>query len=172
MVMPYFFESELIPDMPPRRLLLKTLKAARAGSEADDRPMEPVVHPHDFEGAGSCAVYAKGKNGPELVKRETSLIDYLVREGKLEPDGIAFVGGRPEEENDVEHLMLALMEQARGAPNIVTIKPGLVIAYQRNRVTNEALRDAGIKVKEWEDSYLDLLGGPHCSTSPLWRDPA
>jgi N-dimethylarginine dimethylaminohydrolase len=172
LVMPYFFESELVSDMPPRRLLLKTLEAVRARSEADDRPMEPVVHPHDFEGAGSCAVYTKGKSGPELVEREASLIDYLVREGKLEADGVIYVGGRPEKKNDVEHLMLALMEQARGAPNIVTIKPGLVIAYERNHATNKALREHGINVKEWPDSYLDLLGGPHCSTSPLWRDPA
>jgi len=157
--------------MPPRRLLVKALEAARARSEADDRPLELVVHPNDFEGAGSCHVYKNGKQGPELVREEISLIDYLIEEGKLDSDSIIYVGGRPEAENDVEHMMLALMEQARGATNIVTIKPGLVIAYQRNLATNEALRDAGIKVKEWEDSYLDLLGGPHCSTSPLLRDP-
>jgi N-dimethylarginine dimethylaminohydrolase len=171
LVMPYFFESDLVSDMPPRGLLLKTLEAVRAGSEADDKPMEPVVHPHDFEDAGSCTVYAKGKNGLELVGREKSLIDYLVREGKLEPDGIIYVGGRPEKDYDVEHLMLALMEQARGAPNIVAIKPGMVIAYERNHATNDALREHGITLKEWPDSYLDLLGGPHCSTSPLWREP-
>jgi len=172
LVMPYFFESELVSDMPPRRLLLKALEAARAGSEADDRPMEPVVYPHDFEGAGSCTVYTRGKDGPELIGHETSLIDYLIREGKLDPDGIIYVGGRPEKENDVEHLMLALMEQARGASNIVTIKPGTVIAYERNHATNDALREHGVTVKEWPDGYLDLLGGPHCSTSPLWREPA
>lgn len=171
LVMPYFFESELVQDMPPRGLLLKTLEAARAQSEADDRPMAPVVHPHDFKDAGSCRVYRNGRDGPEFLREEVSLVDYLVREGKLEADGLIYVGGRPEGENDVEHLMLALMEQARGATNIVAVKPGLVIAYERNQATNEALSGAGIRVKEWEDSYLDLLGGPHCSTSPLWREP-
>ena len=170
--MPYFFESELAPDMPPRGLLLKTLEAVRMGSEADDRSMEPVVHPHDFKDAGSCAAYTKGKSGPELVRRKTSLVDYLIEEEKLEPDGIIYVGGLPERKNDVEHLMLALMEQARGASNIVTIKPGLVVAFERNHATNKTLRDQGITVKEWPDSYLDLLGGPHCSTSPLWRELA
>ena len=62
------------------------------------------------------------------------------------------------------------MEQARGASNIVTIKPRLVVAYKRNKKTNEALKEHGIEVKEWDDSYLDMLGGPHCSTSPLSRD--
>jgi arginine deiminase len=171
LVMPYFFESELVKDMPPRGLLLKALEALRAQSERDDRPMEAVVHPADFKGAGSCSVYARGKSGPKLVSREVSLVDYLIREGKLEADGLIYVGGRPERENDVEHMMLALMEQARGAPNIITVRPGLVIAYERNRATNEELRSNGVRVKEWDDSYLDLLGGPHCSTSPLWRDP-
>ncbi len=134
--------------------------------------MAPMVHPDDFKDAGSCDVYARSSDGIRLVRREISLIDYLVREGKLEPDGIIYVGGRPEGENDVRHLMLALMEQSRGAPNILTIKPGLVVAYERNHATNEALRESGVRVKEWEDSYLDLLGGPHCSTSPLWRGPA
>jgi arginine deiminase len=172
LVMPYFFESELVKDMPPRGLLLKALEALRAQSERDDRPMETVVHPADFKGAGSCSVYANGKSGPKLVSREVSLVDYLIKEGKLEADGLIYVGGRPERENDVEHMMLALMEQARGAPNIITVRPGLVIAYERNRATNEELRSNSVRVKEWDDSYLDLLGGPHCSTSPLWRDPA
>ena len=172
LVMPYFFESELVRDMPSRRLLLKTLEALRRQSEGDDRPMAPMVHPDDFKDAGSCDVYARSSDGIRLVRREISLIDYLMGEGKLEPDGIIYVGGRPEGENDVRHLMLALMEQSRGAPNILTIKPGLVVAYERNHATNEELRENGVRVKEWEDSYLDLLGGPHCSTSPLWRGPA
>jgi len=170
LVMPYFFESELVGDMPPKGLLLKTLEALRAQAERDDRPMEAVIHPNDFAGAGRCFVYERGEGGPRLVREDLSFVDYLVREGKLDPDEIIYVGGRPEKENDVEHLMLALMEQARGASNIVAIKPGLVIAYERNHATNEELRGHGVRVKEWEDSYLDMLGGPHCSTSPLWRD--
>jgi len=171
LVMPYYFDSELVGDMPPKGLLLKALEAVRAQSEADDRPMGPLVHPEDFREAGRCAVYEKRGGEPELKRVEPSLIDFLVREGKLEEDGIIYVGGRPEEENDLGHLMAALMEQARGAPNIFAIKPNLVIAYRRNGRTNQELRDHGVRVKEWEDSYLDMLGGPHCSTSPLLREP-
>lgn len=170
LVMPYYFDSETVRDMPPKRLLLKTLEAARAQSERDDRPMGPLVHPDDFREAGRCDVYEDRNGEPRLVRRELSLVDFLVKEGKLDGDGIIYVGGRPKAEDDVEHLMAALMEQARGASNIVAIKPGLVVAYRRNRRTNEALREHGVRVKEWDDSYLDMLGGPHCATSPLWRN--
>ncbi|MFB0558886.1 MAG: arginine deiminase family protein [Candidatus Bathyarchaeia archaeon] len=171
LVMPYFFDSEKVDDMPEKKLLLKTLEAVRAQGERDGRPMGPLVHPDAFREAGRCHVYERGERLPKLSSRWSSLIDFLVDGGKLEADGIIYVGGRPEAENDVEHLMLALMEQSRGATNIMTIKPGLVVAYKRNRTTNDELRDYGISVKEWDNSYLDMLGGPHCSTSPLWRDP-
>ena len=169
LVMPYYFDSEAVRDMPPKRLLLKTLEAVRAQAEADDRPMGPLVHPDDFREAGRCDVYENRNGEPRLVRRELSLVDFLVGEGKLDADGVIYVGGAPEAENDVEHLMAALMEQARGASNIVAVKPGLVVAYRRNRRTNAALREHGVRVREWDDSYLDMLGGPHCSTSPLWR---
>lgn len=171
LVMPYVFDSEAMEDV-PKRLLLKALEALRAQGERDGRPLGPLVHPDAFREAGSCSVYGRGDDGPRLVGRWSSLVDFLVEEGKLESDGLIYVGGRPEGENDVEHLMLALMEQARGATNVVTVKSGVVIAYERNHATNDELRANGIEVKEWEDSYLDMLGGPHCSTSPLSRDPA
>ena len=169
LVMPYFFESEVVRDMPDKRLLLKMLQAVRAQGEKDGRPMKPLVRPDDFREAGRCTIYENRGGEPRLVRRELSLVDFLVKQGKLDPDGIIYVGGDTEDANDVRHMMTALMEQARGASNIVTIKPGLVIAYKRNKRTNEALREHGIRVKEWDDSHLDMLGGPHCSISPLWR---
>ena len=172
LVMPYIFEGETVKGVANKSLLLKALEALRAQSERDGRPMGPMVHPDAFRDAGSCQVYVRGSHGPELAGRWASFVDFLVSEDKLEEDEIIYVGGVPDEENDVGHLMTALMEQARGASNIVTLKPGKVIAFKRNHVTNGELRAHGIDVLEWEDSYLDMLGGPHCSTSPLWRDPA
>ncbi len=172
LVMPYVYETELLEDYPPRKLLLKTLEAVRSQSEAHGRPMNPLAHPDVFEELGRTSIYIKGKkNEPELLRNENSFLDFLLKEEKLEKDGIIYVGGRPETDYDVEHLLDTLMEQSRGAPNIVTIKPGLVIGYDRNQITNQELRDHGIKVKEWTSSYLDLLGGPHCSTCPLSREP-
>lgn len=173
LIMPYYFESELVKDMPPKKLLLKLLAATRAQSERDGRPMEEVVSPAAFEKAGECYVYVRGKsNEPVLLRREVSLVDFLIREDKLDKDGLIYVGGQPKKKNDVQHLMLALMEQTRGATNVVTLKSGTIISYARTTATIEALEANGIRVKKWDDSYLDMLGGPHCSTSPLSRDPS
>ena len=170
LVMPYFFDTDYMKDT-PRRLLLKSLEALRRQSETYGRPLESMVHPDNFQDAGSCFVYERGEKSPKLVQKVDSLVDYLIEENKLETDGIIYVGGRPEKKNDLDHMMLSLMEQARGAPNVVALRPGVVVAYERNHATNKSLRDAGITVKEWDDNYLDMLGGPHCSTSPLKRDP-
>jgi arginine deiminase len=171
LVMPYVYDSELVPGYPPRRLLLRTLEAVRAQAEAHGRPLEPLVHPDCFRGMGRTAVYVNRGGVPELLRTEASLLDFLVREGKLERDGLIYVGGVPEEPNDVVHLLDAMLEQSRGASNVVAVRPGVVIAYDRNVRTNRELRDSGVKVLEWGSSHLDLLGGPHCSTCPLWRDP-
>lgn len=173
LIMPYYFESELVKDMPPKKLLLKLLAATRAQSERDTRPMVEVVSPAAFEKAGECYVYVRDKKDePVLLRREVSLVDFLIREDKLDKDGLIYVGGQPKKKNDVEHLMLALMEQTRDATNIVTIKSGTIVSYARTIATIEELEANGIRVKRWDDSYLDMLGGPHCSTSPLSRDPS
>ena len=169
LVMPYVFDSDAMRDV-PKRLLLKALEALWVQSEKRGRPMGPMIHPDAFRDSCACSVYEREKDGPRLARRWPSLIDFLIEEDKLDGDGLIYVGGRPKEPNDVEHLMLALKEQARGATNVVTVKPGVVVAYERNHATNDELRANGVRVKEWDDSYLDMLGGPHCSTSPLSRD--
>jgi hypothetical protein len=170
LVMPYIWDSEVVKEMPPKRLLLKTLEALRRQSDADYRPMGPMIHPEGFRYSGRTTIYVNKGGKPEILRTEVSLIDFLVKEGKLDADGLMYVGGEPEKENDVGHLYSAFLEQARGAGNIVATRPKTVIAYRRNRKTISVLRENGIKVNEWDDSYLDLLGGPHCSTSPLSRD--
>jgi arginine deiminase len=171
LIMPYYFESELVKDMPPKKLLLKLLAATRAQSERDVRPMHEVVSPAAFEKAGQCYVYVRSdQNEPKLLRRDASFVDFLIKEDKIDKDGLIYVGGEPKEKNDVKHLMQALMEQTRGANNIVAMKSGTVISYSRTTATIEALKQSAIHVKKWDDSYLDMLGGPHCSTAPLLRD--
>ncbi|MDC4184164.1 arginine deiminase family protein [Mycoplasma bradburyae] len=57
------------------------------------------------------------------------------------------------------------------ATNFLVIEPGVVIGYDRNRKTNQALRDAGITVLNWNGDQLSLgMGSARCMSMPLYRD--
>lgn len=65
----------------------------------------------------------------------------------------------------------AQREQWNDASNTLAIAPGEVIVYERNGVTNQLLREAGVILHEIASSELSRgRGGPRCMSSPLWRD--
>ena len=62
-------------------------------------------------------------------------------------------------------------EQWSDGVNLICVRPGVVIAYDRNFVTNDALRKHGIKVIEVPSSELSRgRGGSHCMTMALVRE--
>ncbi|RWO73702.1 MAG: arginine deiminase [Mesorhizobium sp.] len=66
----------------------------------------------------------------------------------------------------------AVREQWTDANNVIAIEPGVVIAYNRNVLTNKQLKRAGVEVITVEDGELSRgRGGGHCMTCPLVRDP-
>ena len=65
----------------------------------------------------------------------------------------------------------AAREQWNDGSNTFAVAPGKVIAYDRNQVTNEILKDHGIEVLTIPSSELARgRGGPRCMTMPLLRD--
>ena len=61
-------------------------------------------------------------------------------------------------------------EQWNDGSNTLCIAPGVVIVYDRNNITNELLRDNGIKVLQMHSAELSRgRGGPRCMSMPLVR---
>ena len=62
-------------------------------------------------------------------------------------------------------------EQWNDGSNTLCVRPGVVIAYDRNRITNRILRSNGIRVLEVPSSELARgRGGPRCMSMPLLRE--
>jgi arginine deiminase len=66
----------------------------------------------------------------------------------------------------------AAREQWDDGCNLLALEPGVVIAYQRNTLTNDYLRRQGLEVLEISGSELGRgRGGPRCMSCPIERDP-
>ncbi|MCG1791858.1 arginine deiminase [Staphylococcus epidermidis] len=62
-------------------------------------------------------------------------------------------------------------EQWNDGSNTLCIRPGVVVTYDRNYVSNQLLREHGIKVIEIPGSELVRgRGGPRCMSQPLIRE--
>jgi N-dimethylarginine dimethylaminohydrolase len=173
-VMPYAHTSRLSDALPKeRKLLLKLIEGRRAEFERKFMPVDNLPDLSTIRFIGSCLVYRRGPDGkPMRASKEDSFVDWLIGEGKLDRDGIISVAGDPSKhENEVMYLIRAWQEQNRDAPNICQVRPGMIVTYDVNPYTLEAMREHGITVKQLPSIYLDMGGGPHCMTCPLERDP-
>lgn len=64
----------------------------------------------------------------------------------------------------------SVREQWNDGANTLAIAPGKVVVYDRNHVTNDILRKAGITVIEVKSSELSRgRGGPRCMSMPIIR---
>jgi len=62
-------------------------------------------------------------------------------------------------------------EQWNDGANTIVLRPGVVVAYERNHITNDLLRKNGIVVYPILSSELSRgRGGPRCMSMPLYRE--
>ncbi len=95
----------------------------------------------------------------ELKGLKNGLQNIFNREMKLIPCG----GGNPID---------AAREQWNDGSNTLTIAPGVVVTYERNEISNQAMKDNGINVLSFFGPELVRgRGGPRCMSMPLYRDP-
>lgn len=111
----------------------------------------------------------------EITKSQTSVQELKIRELFDKPQNILakYLGC------DKVDLILcgggdiiaAEREQWNDGSNTLCIKPGTVVVYERNEVTNELMREKGINLIEMESSELSRgRGGPRCMSMPLLRE--
>ncbi|MDM8534943.1 arginine deiminase family protein, partial [Clostridiaceae bacterium HSG29] len=122
-----------------------------------------TIHP-EIEGPLTVYSIKKGEDGELIYKEETMDLDKLLAK-YLELDHVDLIrcGGK--------RGIDASREQWNDGSNTLAISPGEVIVYSRNHITNQLLRDKGIKLHVIPSSELSRgRGGPRCMSMPLERE--
>lgn len=124
------------------------------------------VHPEIMTAGGELDIYVLDKSNTHVgyeVTHRRDLTNVLTESlGVSKVQLIQCGNGDP---------IAAAREQWNDGSNTLAIAPGVVITYDRNYVTNEALRKAGLKVIEVAGSELGRgRGGPRCMSMPLFRE--
>lgn len=104
-----------------------------------------------------------GKDSLKVTEMRSSLEDVLAQRLELDKVTLIQCGGMD--------TIASEREQWNDGSNTLCIEPGKVIVYDRNYVTNQLLRENGIRVLEMDSSELSRgRGGPRCMSMPLVRE--
>lgn len=121
-----------------------------------------TVHPGILGPLSVFEITSDGKAGIKVREMEETLEKVLARYVGAPVELIPCGGGS---------RIAAEREQWNDGSNTLCIRPGTIVVYQRNDVTNDLLRERGLNVIEVPSAELSRgRGGPRCMSMPLWRD--
>ncbi|WP_339923575.1 arginine deiminase family protein [uncultured Cyclobacterium sp.] len=125
-----------------------------------------LTYPDALQAVKHISVYTRKEEDSEQVNIKRTVLKKPLREIlRMEIPDLEIIG------TDKVNQEYALREQWFDGANVFTIAPGQVISYNRNKHTNQALREYGIEVLEMPSSELSRgLGGPRCMSLPIARE--
>ena len=155
------------PDSSIRRVLAFDIPSRRAFMHLDTVLTQVdvdkfVIHPSIMEFLQIFEL-VPGKDGTPSVRRLDRPVEQILAEA-VGADHVKLLrcGGGDQ--------IAAQREQWNDGSNTLCIRPGTVIAYDRNYVTNELLEQEGIEVLRIPSGELSRgRGGPRCMSMPLVR---
>lgn len=123
-----------------------------------------TIHPGIL---GTLRIFEITKSGKKdeinVVETHASLAEVLAKHLELDKVTLIRCGGKD--------TIASEREQWNDGSNTLCIEPGKVVVYDRNYVTNQILRENGIRVLEMTSSELSRgRGGPRCMSMPLERE--
>ena len=121
-----------------------------------------TIHPGIMGPLTVFEITPDGKGGTKIRERdedlESILTEYVGQPVQLIPCG----GG---------DRIAAEREQWNDGSNTLCVRPGTVVVYQRNNVTNDVLYKNGINCLVMPSAELSRgRGGPRCMSMPAWRE--
>ena len=122
-----------------------------------------VIHPGILSAVQVYEVQPCGKTGLTARKLEQPLDQILAKYLGLDRVTLIQCGG--------QDSIASQREQWNDGSNTLCLRPGVVVAYDRNNITNAILEDYGVEVLRIPSGELSRgRGGPRCMSMPLWRE--
>ncbi len=120
-----------------------------------------TIHPGIMGPLTVFEITPDGKGGTKIRERnedlESVLSEYVGEKVTLIPCGGDRIAAEREQWND--------------GSNTLCVRPGTVVVYQRNNVTNDVLYKNGINCLVMPSAELSRgRGGPRCMSMPAWRE--
>lgn len=150
------FETILAFDIPKKRAFMH-LDTVFTQVDKD----KFLVH-NDLQNTMHAYVITKSENEKLNVQPIEDKLDIILSQYLKEDVQLIPCGGNDSVAGD--------REQWNDGANTIVIRPGEVIVYERNHITNELLKSKGVKIHTMPSSELSRgRGGPRCMSMPFVR---